>query len=189
MPFIHETILITQDADGAPHIAPLGLIKDGDEWIAAPFRPSRTLDNLRAHPFLTASITDDVRIFAGCLTGRKQWPLAPAETIAGHYLAGAVAHQELEAVRMSEDDLRPKFHCRVLHEVSHTPAPGFNRAQAAVIELAILTSRLHMLAPEKVRSEIEYLQIAISKTAGPREKEAWGWLIERVEVFKRMPKT
>ncbi len=183
MPFIHETILVTQDADGAAHIAPLGLIQSGKEWIVAPFKPSRTLANLRAHPFLTASITDDVRIFAGCLTGRKEWPLAQAEKIAGQYLADAVAHQEFEVVSITEDELRPKFNCRIVQSVSHRPAPGFNRAQGAVIELAILASRVHMLPREKVKSEIDYLQIAISKTAGPREQVAWDWLMERVESF------
>jgi hypothetical protein len=75
MPRIAETIVTTIDGAGAAHIAPLGLIEDGAGWIIAPFRPSRTLDNLRAHPYAVASHTDDVRVFAGCVTGRKNWPL------------------------------------------------------------------------------------------------------------------
>ncbi len=42
-----------------------------------------------------------------------------------------------------------------------------------------------MLPPEKIDAELEYLMIAISKTAGLREEEAWGWLTEKVEVFRR----
>ena len=42
-------------------------------------------------------------------------------------------------------------------------------------------ARLHMLPPEKVEREIGYLQIAIDKTAGPRERQAWGWLMQRIE--------
>jgi hypothetical protein len=181
MSLIRESIIITQNAAGEPHIAPLGLIADSGGWIIAPFAPSRTLDNLRAHPYLTANVTDDVRVFAGCLTGRRDWPVMVAEKIPGSVLAGAVAHRELEVVRVTDDAQRPKFHCRVVHEVSHTPAPGFNRAQAAVIEAAVLVSRLHMLPQDKVRGEIEYLRIAISKTAGPREQEAWDWLMQRVD--------
>jgi hypothetical protein len=182
MPYIHETIIVTQTPEGEPHIAPLGLIQDGEEWIAAPFKPSCTLDNLRAHPFFTASVTDDVRVFAGCLTGRKLWPTMPAQRIAGRYLASAHTHYEFHALRLTDDELRPKWHCRAVHAKTHRPAPGFNRAQAAVIELAILTSRLHMLPEDKIHREIEYLQIAIKKTAGPREEEAWGWLMARVEA-------
>ena len=63
MPRIVETIVTTTNAKGEAHIAPLGLIEDGDDWIIAPFRPSRTLDNLREVPFAVASHTDDVRVF------------------------------------------------------------------------------------------------------------------------------
>jgi hypothetical protein len=182
MPVIRESIVITTDAEGAPHIAPLGLIEEPGGLIAAPFTPSRTLDNLRSRPFLTASVTDDVRVFAGTLTGRRDWPVTRAAKIAGFYLQGAHAHRELEVVRVTEDALRPRFHARVIHEVAHAPAPGFNRAQAAVIEAAILASRLAMLPPDKIRAELAYLTIAIGKTAGPREEEAWGWLTAKIEA-------
>lgn len=182
MPMIRELIVITMGADGRPHIAPLGLIEDADYFIAAPFTPSRTLDNLRERPFLTASVTDDMRVYAGCLTGRRDWPVLPARRVPGFYLQGAHSHRELEVAVVEEDELRPRFRCRVLHEEAHGPAPGFNRAQAAIIEAAILVSRLHMLPPEKVRSERAYLEIAIGKTAGEREREAWGWLMEKIDA-------
>ncbi len=54
-----------------------------------------------------------------------------------------------------------------------------------MLELAVLTTRLKMLPPEKVENELKYLEIAISKTAGPREFEAWGWLMEKVEAWRR----
>jgi uncharacterized protein len=34
-----------------------------------------------------------------------------------------------------------------------------------------------------VLSEMQYLQIAVDKTAGEREIQAWGWLTEKVENF------
>ena len=58
MPMIREAIVTTVNAAGAVHIAPLGLIADGEEWIIAPFHPSTTLDNLRAVPFAVANYTD-----------------------------------------------------------------------------------------------------------------------------------
>jgi hypothetical protein len=45
-------------------------------------------------------------------------------------------------------------------------------------------SRLHMLPIGKIDAELAYLQIAIDKTAGPRELEAWGWLTETIDNFK-----
>jgi len=91
-------------------------------------------------------------------------------------------------VRVTEDEQRPRFHCRVVRLVQHAPFGGFNRAQAAVIEAAILTSRLHMLPPEKIESELAYLEIAISKTAGPAELEAWDWLMEKMREYRAAPK-
>jgi hypothetical protein len=38
-----------------------------------------------------------------------------------------------------------------------------------------------MLPSDKVNSEMAYLQIAIDKTAGPGEHEAWGWLLDAVQ--------
>jgi hypothetical protein len=49
-----------------------------------------------------------------------------------------------------------------------------------VIEAAILSTRLHMLAPEKVLTELAYHAIAIAKTAGPAEREAWDWIEDKV---------
>ena len=50
MPRIVETIVTTTNVKGEAHIAPLGLIEDGENWIIAPFRPSTTLDNLQQVP-------------------------------------------------------------------------------------------------------------------------------------------
>jgi len=183
MPMIRECIVTTQNDEGRLHIAPLGLIEDGAGWVIAPFRPSATLDNLRATPFAVASFTDDVLVFAGCLTGNKHWPTRPAEQVPGAFLGGALAHLELAVEHVEEDELRPRFHCRIVHEGNHAPFKGFNRAQAAVIETAILATRLKMLPREKVETELAYHQIAVEKTAGPREHEAWRILVEKIEDF------
>jgi hypothetical protein len=182
MPMIRETIVTTVSAAGAVHVAPLGIIADGEGWIIAPFRPSTTLDNLRAVPFAVANYTDDVRVFAGCLTGRRGWPTTAADSVPVPRLAGALAHAELSVRSVAEDDQRPRFRCDVVRTVSHAPFQGFNRAQAAVIEAAILVSRLNMLPRQKVEADMAYLEIAISKTAGPAEQEAWGWLSEKIRT-------
>ena len=77
-------------------------------------------------------------------------------------------------------ETRPRFRGRMVHSAAHAPFIGYNRAQAAVLEAAILSTRLHMLEPEKVLTEMAYLAIAIGKTAGPREREAWGWIEDKV---------
>ena len=183
---IRESIVTTQSLDGRVHIAPLGLIVEGGHLIIAPFRPSQTLDNLQANPHAVANYTDDVLVFAGCLTGRREWPVRPADQVPGVILDGALAHAELKVVAVTEDEQRPRFRCAVVHEAVHGPFHGFNRAQAAVVEAAILVSRLHMLPAEKIEREIAYLQIAVDKTAGPRERQAWSWLMDRIAEHRTL---
>ena len=177
---IRETIVTTVGEDGTAHIAPIGIIEDCDGWVIAPFKPSATLDNLRQTPHAVANYTDDVLVFAGCLTGRRDWPVRPATKVPGAVLEQSLAHAELSVERVTEDDQRPRFHCQVVHEENHRGFRGFNRAQAAIIEAAILVSRLHMLPREKISQELAYLEIAVTKTAGPRERQAWEWLTERI---------
>jgi hypothetical protein len=182
---IRESIITTLSAAGALHIAPMGVIWRESAPVLAPFHPSRTLDNLRENPFAVINHTDDVRVFAGCLTGRRDWPVGPAKTISGAVLVGALSHQELAVDSVDEDSVRPRFHCRVVHEAMHAPFRGFNRAQAAVIEAAILISRLERLPLDKIEREMAYLAIAIEKTASPQEQEAWDWLFARFDGFRR----
>lgn len=181
---IFETIVTTVDAHGLPHIAPFGIREQQGLTVVAPFKPSATLENLLAGRHAVVNFTDDVRIFAGALTGRSEWPVFPAAKIRGFVLEAALAHRELELVDIQDDELRPQLFFRTVHEEVHTGFRGFNRAQAAVIELAILVSRLHMLPMQKIDAEIAYLQIAMQKTAGEREQQAWSWLMERVENYK-----
>lgn len=185
MPYIAESIVTTLDAQGGVHIAPLGLIARGDRWIVAPFRPSRTLDNLLASRRAVANHTDDVRVFAGCVTGRRDWPSVKRDEGRRAALRDALSTWDLTVEAEEEDAQRPRFVCRV--DGVHTAAAGwrgFNRAQAAVIEAAVLVTRLHMLPADKVEAEIAYLKIAVDKTAGEREREAWGWLMARVEAWR-----
>lgn len=188
---IRECIVTTRNADGGAHIAPMGVhvsvapsgaqLSD-NALIIAPFKPSATLENLLREPSACINYVDDVRVFAGCLTGRRDWPVRTADRIEGFRITDCLAHAEVEIAHIDEDELRPRFHCRVVHEVTHVPFRGYNRAQAAVLELAILVSRLDRLSAEKIEREIEYLKIAIDKTAGPRERQAWDWLMVKIEA-------
>lgn len=177
---IRETVVTSSAEDGHIHIAPMGIHERGEYLVLAPFRPSRSLDNMLRDRCAVINYTDDVRIIAGCLTGRHLWPLRPATRIKGARLKNTLAHTEVLVEEVEDDALRPRLLCRAVHEEQHAPFRGFNRAQAAVVEAAILVSRLHMLPWQKIQSEIEYLAIAVSKTAGPHEQQAWDWLMEAV---------
>ena len=177
---IYETVVTTIAADGRPHVAPMGVRYRGEQVVLMPFKPSTTYDNIVDTGCAVLNILVDTRVFAGCVTGRRDWPTLPAEKIAGVHLAVALSHVELRLAERIDDAKRPVLHMARVHEVAHAPFAGFNRAQAAVLEGAVLVSRLHMLPLQKVDSEMAYLKIAIDKTAGPQEHEAWGWLTDAV---------
>ena len=173
---IFETVVSTLATDGTPHAAPMGVRYEGSDVLLMPFKPSTTLANIVSTGFAVLNRVVDVRVFAGCVTGRRQWPVLPATRVPGVRLACALNHAELHLAEHRDDAQRPLLRMALVHEQTHAPFIGFNRAQAAVVEGAVLVSRLHMLPADKVDAELAYLQIAIDKTAGPDEREAWGWL-------------
>jgi hypothetical protein len=183
VPLIYEAVLITLNPDASAHIAPMGFREDGAHVVIAPFRPSRTLENIERTGTVTVNLTDDVRVIAGCLTGRREWPVVAATSIDGFRLADCLAHRELQVERVEEDAQRPRFFCAGRHAATHAPFRGFNRAQAAVVEAAILATRLTMLPRDKIFNEIKYLQISIDKTAGERELVAWDWIMEKIDAY------
>lgn len=181
---IQELIVTTHNASGETHLAPMGIHLLGDEIVILPFKPSTTLNNILESKVAVLNYCDDVRVFAGCLTGRRLWPLQPTAVIKGQVLACALAHTELKLVRIEDDDTRPKLFCKAVHSANHAPFTGFNRAQYSVLEAAILISRLKWLPMEKIDAEIDYLRIGLEKTAGARELEAWSWLMQVIDEHK-----
>jgi uncharacterized protein len=199
---IFETIVITVNSLNQPHVAPFGVRFENDLVIISPYKPSTTLENILATKTATLNMTDDVRVFAGALTEHinevalqpqgLSLQNIPAEAgysyvkpniYAGYRLVNALSHVELALIDVKDDDVRPQLIMQKVRAENHAPFLGFNRAQVAVVELCILVSRLHMLPREKVETELAYLQIAIDKTAGERELEAWGWLQEKIADF------
>jgi uncharacterized protein len=205
---IFETIIITVDASKNPHITPFGVRYEDENIIIAPYKPSTTLNNILQSKLAVMNMTDDVRVFAGALTGRSDFSYLPIRLGANtpvhplsntlreldspcihapsgpiYRLADCLTHAVLELIEVREDETRPQLVMKAIASENHQSFQGFNRAQAAVVELSILVSRLHMLPKEKVLTEMAYLQIAIDKTAGEREKEAWGWLADKVNTF------
>ena len=175
MPYIRETIITTVDRSGKVHIAPLGIIAEKDGWVIAPFRPSVTLDNLAAVPFAVANYTDDVAHLRR-LPDRPQGLADRCRSRASRAAArgGARPFGAARSKASADDGVRPRHFCRVVQEETHAPFTGFNRAKAAVLELAILVSRLDMLPREKIEAEIAYLVHRHRQDRRPRGKEKPG---------------
>ncbi len=73
---IHEVIITTCDMDDNHHVAPMGINIIDNEVIIKPFKPSKTLENLRETKSAIVNFIDDVRVFAGIVTGiKREWDL------------------------------------------------------------------------------------------------------------------
>jgi hypothetical protein len=59
---------------------------------------------------------------------------------------------------------------------------GFNRAKHAVLEAAIVATRLHLLSHKEVFEEFARLKRTVEKTAGPQEARAFSLLAAYVDA-------
>src|SRR5262245_48040201 len=188
---IYEAVITTCSPTREVHVAPMGVrYADGHagDVVLMPFKPSTTLRNIESTGHAVLNFVTDVRVFAGCVTGQRNWPTVPVPEAAGMRLACALGHVALALIDVREHEQRPVLRLRRLHEAQHAPFIGFNRAQAAVVEGAVLVSRLHLLPAEQIDNEMRYLQIAIDKTAGPVELQAWGWLQQAIASHRQTAK-
>lgn len=182
---IYETIITSVNKKGEAHVTPFGVRYEHNDLVISPFKPSKTLDNILQTQSAVMNLTDDVRVFAGALTNQQSWTLVPTEHVKGFRLEHCLRYVELTLKNVRDDAQRPQLIMQPIATNQVDEFLGFNRAQAAVVELAVLTSRLHLLPPSKIKTEMEYLQIAIDKTAGPQELEAWGWLTDKIQDYYR----
>lgn len=182
---IYEAVITTRCENDDIRIAPLGYKEEGEFIVLSPFRPSTTLSNLERTGEAVLNFTDNVAIIAGCLTGHYDWDTVEAVEVDCDRLADTITHMELKVDHVEQDEQRPRFFCTKEFTEIHKTFKGFNRAQSAVLEAAILVSRLHMLDDDKIDNELAYLQIAIDKTAGLQEKKAWDWLMEKIKTFRQ----
>ena len=185
---IHEVIVTTVNEDKQVHIAPMG-IKFTDHANQtciqiAPFKPSQTLENLLNTKKATINFIDDVKVFAGIVTGKKkEWDLSSQSENEVAHLSNTNSYMNLKVLSVVEDELRPKIICNIHNTQNLRPFMGFNRAQFSVIELAVLSTRLGMIDDDKVKKEYEYLKIGIDKTGGEREKLAWNWVEDKINSY------
>ena len=178
---IRESIVITTDLKKKPHVVPMGITFNKKKLFISPFIPSKTYLNLKENPYAVINFTDDVNIFVDALLGKKNFKMQSTKKIKSFYLKNALSYIEVKVTKFIENKIRPKFECKILKETLIDSFKGFNRAQLSVIEAAILVSRIDILPKEKIKKEINYLQIAIDKTAGKNEKIAWKKLIKKID--------
>ena len=179
---ILEGIVTTKNADGSFNVAPMGPRVDESftTLILRPFQTSQTYRNLKEHFYGVFHVIDDVQLLARAAIGSLN-PLPetfPAETIDGFVLKSTCRWYEFTIEAFDDREERSSLTARVVHSGRIRDFFGFNRAKHAVVEAAILATRLHLLSHQDILDQFAALKTIVEKTAGPRESEAFD-LLER----------
>jgi uncharacterized protein len=181
---ILESLVTTLDADGAPHLAPMGPRVSGDykTFTLRPFPTSHTYQNLLRHGEGVIHITDDALLLAKAAIGAvgELPPVRPAERIRGFVLADCCRYFEFAVKSVDTRAERVSIEAGVVHSGRGRDWFGFNRAKHAVVEAAILATRLHILPLAEVAAEFAKLRVIVEKTGGPDERAAMDLLEHRL---------
>jgi hypothetical protein len=174
---ILEGIVTSRNDDGTINVAPMGPIVDESmTWLRLrPFQTSTTFHNLKRQRAGVFHVVDDVLLLARAAIGQlTEVPeTRRAEHIEGAVLADACRWYEFEVESLDESQERSEIVARVVHVGRIRDFFGFNRAKHAVLEAAILATRVHLTSPAELKKELTRLRIPVEKTAGPRETEAF----------------
>ncbi|NDC64417.1 MAG: DUF447 family protein [Planctomycetia bacterium] len=146
-----------------------------------PFATSQTAANLRRTPEGVFHLSDDVLLLARVVTGSGPAPaVRPAAEVRGWVLEDACRSYEFRVESVDATEERVRLEARVVRVHEGRPFVGFNRARHAVVEAAILVTRLHLLGGEEVARRLRDLAPWVEKTGGRSEREAFGMLAARV---------
>jgi hypothetical protein len=184
---ILEGLVTTVDPGGGLHLAPMGprMLDDG-RILLRPFPTSQTFQNLKRHGEGVLHVTDDVLLLAKAALNEALTPhYRLAMCVRGFVLTDSCRALEFRVVSIDESQERVQIIAEIVHSQTLRNFFGFNRAKHAVLEAAILATRLHILSLDDVAAEYRKLHSIVEKTGGAREHEAFAYLqvhLDRIQL-------
>ena len=186
---IVEGIVTTIDSTGSLNVAPMGPIIAGDfeSLLLRPFQPSTTFNNLSTTRCGVFHIVDQIDVIAKAAIGRLETnpDVVRASVIDGYVLKDCCRWFEFTVDHVDASEPRSRMPSTIVHRGERRPFFGFNRARHAVLEAAILATRLHLLSREEVLSALIPMRSAVEKTGGPTELSAFAMLEEFIRGFEQ----
>lgn len=175
---ILEGLVTTLGRNGEVNLAPMGpeVAADGQRLVLRPFKSSRTYSNLLEHRECVFHVTDDVELLARAALGPTTAPLVPALAIRGWRLADACRAHELRVTSFDSSRDRAVLEAEIVRTDHLRPFFGLNRAKHAVVEAAILATRVSFLPRQGILDTLTSLRPLVDKTGGPAEARAFGLL-------------
>lgn len=181
---IIEGIVTTFNADRSVNIAPMGPLVDTafETLILRPFQTSTTYENLVRNRRGVFHVTDDVEVIAAAAVGKVN----NAEFLADHplILTDACRWYEFQIASLDDTQDRATMVARTSNSGSLREFVGFNRAKHAVVEAAILATRIGMLPQADIAAELARLSTIVNKTASVAEQRAFDLLQQYIDEFR-----
>ena len=181
---ILEGLVTTINEDGSPNISPMGPLVDPGmrQFVLRPYQTSDTYANLKRTQQGVLHVTDDVEMLARAAVDRlNPLPkLVKAKKVEGVVIADACRWYEFRVATLDDRAQRTTIACEVVAKGRIRDFFGFNRAKHAVLEAAILATRLEFLPPHQVCDEFRRLAVLVERTAGDQERRAFQFLDEYV---------
>ena len=182
---ILEAIVTTLNDDGRVNVAPMGPQVDAEmrSFVLRPYQTSTTYQNLKRTGQGVLHVTDDVELLARAAIGPLSPPpeFTPAAGVEGFRLADSCRWYSFRVRSLDDRQPRTTIVAEVVESGRQRDFFGFNRAKHAVVEAAILATRLGLLPAAEIRGEFQRLKILIDKTGGEQEQRAFQILEAHLE--------
>jgi hypothetical protein len=151
--------------------------------ILRPFRTSTTYRNLKQTGVGVFHVTDDVWLLAHTAIGGLKWEVDLTKTtvIDSVRLTDCCRWYEFQVQSIDDTNERTEIVANVLTSGRVRDFFGFNRAKHAVVEAAILATRIGILPASEIVDEMKRLTPLVEKTGGEQERRAFEFLEEYIE--------
>ncbi len=175
---ITEAIVTTVSKSGVPNAAPMGIVRRGSRYFIRMYSDTTTFRNSAATGYLVANFTADARVYV--LSAFKDLPPEYFQ-----FEEGMVPPRLKEAAGWAY------FKCQAGDVVSLEPIsvkvakcsqPVFSRAFAAVIEAAIVGTRLRFYKGDEGVKKIREHELVVKKCGSPADVEAMRTLKEILDI-------
>ncbi len=185
---ILEGIVTTHNEDGTVNVSPMGPIVDTSitQFVFRPYCTSTTYKNLKRSGLGVFHVTDNVMLFAQAALGQP----TPMPSLDGLILTDAcrwyafkmdtLDHLQQRTDIISQE--RTHITAHTINQGRNRDFLGFNRAKHAVLEAAILATRVHLLPATDILAELERLESPVEKTAGTAELQAFDFLRRKINL-------
>ncbi|MDG2131715.1 MAG: DUF447 family protein [Fuerstiella sp.] len=178
--------MTSTNADGKINVAPMGPIVRGDfeSLLLRPFRGSTTYANLIETRTAVFHVVDRVGVIARAAVSRlDRLPDTVAATaVSGAVLVDCCRWFEVKIRDVDITNERSEMQAEVVYAGQRRPYFGLNRARHAVIEAAILATRVHLVPRDEIESALQMLAPAVARTGGPEETDAFDMLQRHIEL-------